>query len=292
MPKRPQKEASRSLRGPGKAGTVKSVKQQLKKGGGGDRLIYSVPKDGSVIVRFMEEPEDWFGFYEVYDQESKAFYPLLAGDSEGKKGESPSFRYLANVVIVESDYDKDVGKCVPFRLPKSLANSLILKYEKYGTILDRDYDLTRAGEGFDTVYDCTPEAPTDFKFSKYDPEDLEDVLLKAYDEVWGEPDADEDEDDEPAPKKKRKRATPEPVEEAEEDDDESDDEPEAVADDEDDDESDAPEDDEDVYTEDELLAMDKDELVELADDYGIKLTPAQKKSKRKVVDAILAVEEE
>jgi len=293
----------RSLAGPGSAGSIKKTKDQLKKGSG-NRTISGVPANSNIIVRFLTEPGEWFGYHEVYDEELKEFYPLLAGMTEGHKGEKSSFRYLANAVITDSEYEQDINKVVALRLPKTLANQLILKYDKFGTLTDRDYDLTRSGERFDTVYDATPEAPSKFAFKKYEPKDLEETLLKAYDEVWADDD-DEDEEEEEvksAPKKRsRRKPEPEPEpEEEDEDDDEPDDDEDEVEDDEveeeeDDEEPEAedePEDDEDAYTEEELLALGIAELRELADDYDITLTPTQRKSKRKIVDAIMAEAEE
>jgi len=298
-------KSSRSIAGPGKAGSVSKAKKQLKKGSG-NRLISSVPAKSSIIVRFLTEPEEWFGYHEVYDEEQKEMYPLLSGMTEGHKGEKASFRYLANAVITESEYDQDIGKVHALRLPKTLANQLILKYEKFGTLTDRDYDLTRSGEGFDTVYDATPESKSKFAFSKYEVKDLEDVLLKSYDAVWAETDEDEEEEDEEEEVKPRKKAKktaakkkrPEPEEEEEdEDEDEEEEEPEDEEeedeyDEDEEDEDEYEEDDEEAYTEDELLAMKIGELRELAEDYGLELAPAQKKSKRKIVDAILELGEE
>jgi len=297
--------AKRTLAGPGSAGSVKKTKDQLKKGSG-NRLISGVPAKSNIIVRFLSEPGDWFGYHEVFDEELKEFYPLLSGMTEGHKGERATFRYLANVVITDSEYEQDVNKVVALRLPKTLANQLILKYDKFGTLLDRDYDLTRSGEGFDTVYDATPEAPSKFAFKKYELKDLEDTLLQAYDAVWGDDEGDDEDVEEedapkPAPKKRSRRRPdpePEPEEEEEEDDDLEDEDDEDEPEDEPADEEEAEavdddvEEDEDAYTEEELLELSLSELRELAEDYGVTLTPTQRKSKRKIVDAIMEEAEE
>ena len=38
-------------------------------------------------------------------------------------------------------------------MPKSVAASLLKKYDKYATLLDRDYELSRSGAGLETEYD-------------------------------------------------------------------------------------------------------------------------------------------
>ena len=83
-----------------KMGSVKAVKDSLKKGGSSlNTYIKNVPAEG-ITVRFLTEPEEWFGFYEYWNDESRNFTPMAVGEilPDGAKA---SFRYLASVVDVE-----------------------------------------------------------------------------------------------------------------------------------------------------------------------------------------------
>ena len=164
-----------------KMGSVKALKESLKKGGSSlSTFIKNVPAEG-ITVRFLTEPEEWFGYYEYWNDESRNFCPMAVGEVL-PDGAKPSFRYLACAVDIETD------RVIPLKLAKTAANSLILKYDKYGTMIDRNYELQRHGEGLDTTYDVTPDAPSKLNLSKYEAIDLEKVLIDARANALGETD--------------------------------------------------------------------------------------------------------
>ena len=165
-----------------KMGSVKALKESLKKGGSSlTTFIKNVPAEG-ITVRFITEPEEWFGYYEYWNDETRNFCPMAVGEVL-PDGAKPSFRYLTCAVDVESD------RVIPLKLAKTAANSLILKYDKFGTMVDRNYELQRHGEGLDTTYDVTPEGPSKLNLGKYEVIDLEKVLLDARASALGEKDA-------------------------------------------------------------------------------------------------------
>jgi hypothetical protein len=159
--------------------SVKEVKESLKKGGGGKGWIKNIPADG-LTVRFLGEPETWFGYFEYWTGEG--FCPMTEGEilPDGAKA---SFRYLVSAVDTETD------QVIALKLPKTAANSLMLKYEKYGTVTDRDYELDKHGAGLDTTYEVTPCAPAAAVLEKYEPIDLEGVLVDARRQSLGEEEA-------------------------------------------------------------------------------------------------------
>ena len=162
-------------------GSMKAVKESLKKGAGGDKKwIKNIPSEG-IVVRFLTEPEQWFGYYEYFDRDNKQFVPMAEGEVL-PDGVRPSFRYLTNALDVETD------RVIPLKLPKTAANSLIIKYDKYETLLDRNYELDKHGEGLDTTYDVTPTGPTKMVLGKYDLLDLESILVDARNMALGESD--------------------------------------------------------------------------------------------------------
>lgn len=164
-----------------KMGSMKALKESLKKGGGGSggaTYIKNVPADG-ITVRFLTEPDEWFGYYEYWDDSAKTFVPMAEGEVL-PDGARPSFRYLTNALDVTSD------RVIPLKLAKTIANTLIVKYDKYDTMMDRNYELQRHGEGLDTTYDVEPEAPSKMNLAKYDILNLEEVLIAARAQAIGE----------------------------------------------------------------------------------------------------------
>lgn len=180
----------------GKVKNLSALRSSLKKGGGSGYLT-RIPADGSLTVRFLTEPDEWVEYHEHYDDVRK-FYPCSDDCPGCLEGESPSKRYLANALDVTE------GKVVPLVLPKSLASSILKKYDKYATLMDRDYELDRSGTGFETEYDATPEPPTKMNVSRYDLIDLMDVLEGQLDSSSDDDDDDDDDDEDEAPAKGKK----------------------------------------------------------------------------------------
>lgn len=163
----------------GRVGSMQKLRESLKKGGGGNsQYIKQVPANDIMTVRFLTEPEDWYGYYETYDTEIKRYYPLIEG-VEKPEGARVSYRYLAVALDVEND------QVIPLKLPKDLANRLIMRYDRYETLMDRDYELSRMGEGLDTTYDVTPGDKVARHLDKYTLIDLDAVLAEAASVVTG-----------------------------------------------------------------------------------------------------------
>lgn len=155
-----------------KLGTIEAVKASLKKGSNSNATyIKHVPVEG-LTVRFLSDPEQWFGYQEYYDQENKAFTPMNEGEIL-PDGVTASFRYLTNAILVAED------KVVPLKLAKTLANILMVHYEKHNTLIDRNYQLDRHGVGLDTTYMATPEVESQMNLAKFDAHDLLKVLEEA-----------------------------------------------------------------------------------------------------------------
>lgn len=170
-----------------KMGSLKTLKQSLQKGGGGSAWIKYVPKNGSMNVRFIQEPEEWMNYVEHFDTTLRKSYPCNGENTcpGCTTGERKSNRYLTNAVDVDSD------RVIPLQLPKDLANRLVVRYERNGTLTDRDFELSRSGEGLDTVYDLDAQAVDRKNITKYQPLDLMKVLTDAYNDVFGGPEVEE-----------------------------------------------------------------------------------------------------
>lgn len=182
-----------------KVGTMNDLRSGLKRSGGSN-FLQRIPADGSVTVRFLTEPTEWVSFLEHYDSVRK-FYPCTDNCPGCDEGDRPSSRYLANALNIEED------RVVPLVLPKTLAAAAVRKYDRYGTITDRNYEIIRSGSGLDTVYEIDPELPTKIRLDKYDLIDLMDTLE---DQLPSDEDDDDEEEEGGAPQKTSRRSTATP----------------------------------------------------------------------------------
>jgi hypothetical protein len=180
------KTKSITLKNSGEVKSIKALKRSLKRRSGSGQFLKRIPADG-LTSRFLTEPDKWFKFFEHYDEsrEDDRYFPCTEDCPGCDEGLSSSKRYLVNALDVEDN------RVVPLVLPASLASNLLKKYDKFGTMMDRNYDLSKSGSGFDTEYDALYDGPTRIKTSRYELLDLEAVLLAQL----GVDDDDEDEDD-------------------------------------------------------------------------------------------------
>ena len=235
-------------------GSLKALKAKLaKKGGGGSSFIKYVPKNGSVMVRFLTEPDGFVGYDEGWSGALRRSFPVTSDMKEGRDYDRKSFVYICNALDCETD------KVIPFQLKQSVVNTLVIKYERNDTIMDRDYEISRYGEGLDTTYDVESEPPKKRVLTKYKLLDLEQILQDAVKDAVAP--ADDDDDDKTlgsgdGRRPKRQRRVVPSYDEDEittDDDDEEDDEP-------------------DEYTVAQMKAMDWADLKEYAKELGLKVT--------------------
>lgn len=177
-----------------KIGSMQKLKKSLKNTGGGGNFLTRVSKDG-LTVRFLTEPDQWIEYYEHFDDERK-FYPCSDDCPGCKDNNRPSKRYLVRAL------DRNDNKVVGLVLPGTLAKTLTdVMYEKFSTLLDRDYELIRTGEGMnDTRYTTVPESPKSVRLSRYsadkpvDSGDLMEMLEESYNRAFDMDDEDADTD--------------------------------------------------------------------------------------------------
>jgi hypothetical protein len=192
---------ARTLKG-GSVGSVNKLRKKLKKGGGGGQYLSRIPSESSLVVRFLTEPDEWVEYYEHYDENSDPRYYPCSDDCKGcDAGDKSSQRYLANAL------DIDENKVVPLVLPKTVASSILKKYDKFKTLLDRDYELSRTGTGMDTEYDAIPESPTRMNLRRFEALDLWGLLMSQLDSADEDDDEDDDDDFEEKPTRRRSRPT-------------------------------------------------------------------------------------
>lgn len=184
----------RKIAGPGRLGSKQKIKQALGGNGGGHAKIAIVKEDEPLTVRFLHEPEEWYGYREHYN-EHDGFFPCTEGAC-CNDNDRASMKFLANAYVT------NLGKVMAVKLAKTLMDALSKHYDRRGTMLDRDYDLSRSGSGMrDTTYTASPESPSKMNLSRYKREmiDLEELLESLL------PGADEEDEDETPRRSKSRR---------------------------------------------------------------------------------------
>lgn len=215
--------APRKVRG-GVVGSIGALNRQLK-GSASAGKVKLIPSDNPISVRFLTEPNEWASYYEHYNKQD-GFFPCYDGDCCTNAESKASHRFLANC------YVQDEQKVMAVKMPASLVKSLMVKFNKYSTMKDRWYELSRTGTGqFDTEYSFDAEPPERFKMPRN--AQLIDLmaLLNAMAQDDDEAVEDDDEDEEETPRRKpasRPKSTKRVIDDDddfEDDDDDEDDEP-------------------------------------------------------------------
>jgi hypothetical protein len=184
-------------------GSMKALKAKLKKSSGGANPITTVPKQpGSITVRFLQEPDEFKYYEECWDEEGKRMFPYKNGMVEGVDFTRKSTVYLANALNVDTD------KVIAFQVKQSVLNTLVIKYEKYGTLLDRDYEIAKYGTGLETEYDVEPQRELKRNLSKYQLLDLHKALKEAFLAAFPDEDDGDDDDDDETPRRKVTKGAP------------------------------------------------------------------------------------
>lgn len=162
----------------------------------------SYPRDGDNNYRFLEEIGEWTKYYEHFDRERRLSYPCPGRDAECPgcdekaradaqaqaegKDESdvwgPSKRYLVNVLT-------DQGYVNLVKLPASVHDDLTVYRDRYSTVCDRDYIVTRFKSEGRVKYAVDRGEPDKIDLSAHRAKmvDHEEMLTKAWLEAWGEP---------------------------------------------------------------------------------------------------------
>lgn len=187
-------------------GSTAKARRTSKRGGGGAGFVKYIPANDSVTVRFLTEPAGWVGYHEHFDEGLNRSYPCIEGDCPGCELAETNERAKAKYKYLVAVVDREDDQAKPLLVPKSLANRLITREDKYGTLMDRDYELSKSGKGLDTEYDLDAQPKSSFNVGKYDLPDLEAVLEAQWEDVHGGDDEEEDEPRRPAKKAVGKKA--------------------------------------------------------------------------------------
>lgn len=170
-------------------GSAKKARQSLK-GGGGSGVLRRIKADETVKVRFLQEPEDWEEAYYHWIGDKFVWCNRSRNCMGCKAGDRAKKTVLANAVELAA------GKVVIMQMPPSLADQVLKRHEKYETVMDRDYDLSREGSGLsDTRYSVDYDMPKKRNLDRYDLHDIPEQILA---------ELGDDEEEEDAPRSTKK----------------------------------------------------------------------------------------
>ena len=152
--------------------------------GEGDAAFMRTLKPGEYRMRFLQETDNWMQYWEHYNPTPGGFPFPCTGDRETcpgctsgiEKMEKASPKYAVNA---------KVGNYVNvYKFPVKFFNKMVIRSERNnGTVIDRDYLVTRIGNDTSTDYDIEMMMPSSLDKS-YDVNDIEKMLAKAFEEAW------------------------------------------------------------------------------------------------------------
>lgn len=171
------------------AGLAKSIDELRRTATGGNRggrsaQIFIKP-DSSIKFRFLTEPTGWMEYQEHYDEDKKKFVPAIDNDPldnhQSDRTRRTSRRWLANILNLED------GRVHVVKLNPDQLQRLLTRYQRYGTVMDRAYEIIREGGGRDSKYSMDQDDPVQMDVSNHLSKchDLEDYLLGEVDEYHG-----------------------------------------------------------------------------------------------------------
>ena len=278
MPKKRTKEKSKSM--------VDIIKSKVKNSGGSMKRMFYVSDGQKKRVRFLSDAEDAIQIL-FHDKWGELNTPCL--EYYGKNCpycDRSDVRSRDNFAWSVYNYDTKEVEVLMYKANDSTpVPALLAMYEAYGTLLDRDYIISRTGEKLETSYSVVPLDKKGFvkKVKALTETQVFEILQKAFDvelddsevddEGWS--DDEDDEEEEVTPKKKKKAAAapakkkkkkPEPEDDDEDDEedfdeDEEDDEVPWDEDEEEDDDDDEDEDEDDDDDDDDWEDEDEEEEV-------------------------------
>ena len=155
---------------------------------GGDTRYMRPVKKGETRFRFLQEVKDWERFYEHYNPNPGGFpFPCTRDKatcpgctSGNERMEKASRKYAVNALVG--------GYVDIYKMPLTVKNRMEIRSERNGgTILDRDYLVTRTGSGInDTEYDVEGLTPGPVDLAGKSLHDIEGALQTAFKEAWPE----------------------------------------------------------------------------------------------------------
>lgn len=189
------------------------IKTAVKNSGSSKKDILYFGADTSKRIRFLQELDEGHSYTFHSDFETKIYEPCQdQEDHEDCKLCQQGIGTKEVFVWSVYDYDTSSVKLLAIKATGiSPVPALIEFFEEYGTIMDRDYKIKKAGKGMGGSYTVTPLDKEKFGVKKakpYSEKEIWEMFKKAYSskDVEDEDDDEEEEEEEVKPAKKSKKA--------------------------------------------------------------------------------------
>lgn len=204
-----------------KDGLLNSIKRDVEKAGSNRGKIFFVGSGNKSRIRFLNDMDDGniISFHDRWE-------PSLNVPCEKNFNEDAECPYCDQEGIRTRDmycwsiwdYDNNEVKLFMYAANNcSPVPSLVAMFENYGTLIDRDFSISRSGKGTDTSYTLVPLDKGQFRNTKAKPYSLKALLKIVHEAYPGGEDADdginiegkdyEDEEEEKPVKASKKPAT-------------------------------------------------------------------------------------
>lgn len=196
----------------GKGGLLSAIKQDVEKTGSNRGKFFYVKSGTKARIRFLEDADEGrkIHFHDRWD-------PALKVPCRKNRDEDADCPYCGLEGVRNRDmyawsvWDYDANEVKIFMYPANQCSpvpGLVALYDTYGNIIDRDFSVSRSGQGTNTSYTLVGLDKTKFRNEKAKPvsdKEFWKALLASYPEPDTLPISDDGEDeDEVAPKKKAK----------------------------------------------------------------------------------------
>lgn len=166
--------------------SAEEAEKETPRNSGGGWMKY--PKAGETVVRILDEPDKWIYYWEHFNPNGFSF-PCNSDDRancHGCQSDDPKMQKASRKVAMNC-FDGEYTNVWKFP-KKSVADRLKSRWERNGTITDRDYLIRQVKDANSTDYDVEglDKEPMDLsQFAEFltDPEVL---LEEAYEEAWGD----------------------------------------------------------------------------------------------------------
>jgi len=190
-------------------GLLKDIKNAVKNAGSNKGKFVYFKADSKVRIRFLQDVEDGIKitFHDSFALGVNVPCQLQYG-RECPQCSDEDLRTRDLFAWSAYDYDANEVKVVMAAVNAfSPIPALIGMYEEYGTLLDRDYVISRSGAGTSTSYTVVPMDKAAFKNKKAKPLSNNKKILQIVDKAYpGDESEDDDGEEAPVVKTKKKKA--------------------------------------------------------------------------------------
>lgn len=151
-------------------GLLSAIKKDVEKAGSSRGKIFFVRAGSKARIRFLEDMDDGriVHFHDRWD-------PALKVPCKKNRDDDADCPYCGVEGIRSRDmycwsiWDYESNEVKVFMFPANQCSpipSLVALYENYGTICDRDFSISRTGNGIDTTYAVVPLDKSKFRNEK------------------------------------------------------------------------------------------------------------------------------